>query len=614
MSIHLPGFHGDPGAGDLSGMAALVRSARDHSVATLAEASQVEEALGQLDANRGQAISAATEALTAVAPRLATVGRSYGQVADALDAYSLEVTRLGDDVRSLGFEAQRVHEEMRHTINRLAGMPGSGVSPGTPWNGSPAPGTTHSAMAHSGMIHPGTDGGTGLPSTDQIPTLLARWSALADEYRVLLGRHGDLTVGRSRANVRAVEALSMVEIAEGFAAYRAADIPVSVVAVSVWALNASRVTPERLARLDPVPAALLWASLSEADRRRLVRERPDLIGSTEGIPATDRHTANVAHLREELRRVKHQIDTASVNRTPLSGDLIERLRGLEVLYRLYGSGVSVDRSPPEYLVSLDTTLPGAPLAAVAVGNLDTAGTAVYLVPGMNSSTVGTEGLVSAARTLYAGAVAEGDSDLAVVAWLDYRAPKLSDTAAGSLSVLSDHSARVGAERLVHSLEGYNAVQQQSGLAGSLHVVAHSYGTTTASLALATRDLGVDSFTMLGSAGLVPEIAHARDLHVDNGRVYAIENAGDATADLGRLSTAHPVDPVRDRDFGAVVLGSDGVVRADGTELRAARGHDLNGTGQQHYLSPGTESWANVVNVILGRVDRLTLPRTGSGGP
>lgn len=137
----------------------------------------------------------------------------------------------------------------------------------------------------------------------------------------------------------------------------------------------------------------------------------------------------------------------------------------------------------------------------------------------------------------------GPGARAVVAWIGYETPTEATVTQG------DH-ARAGAARLIAELERFNATR--AGRDVELHVVAHSYGLTTAANALATADLRVESVTFLGSAGIEQDIATADQVHA--GRVYAGQapdvamwESGDPWAHLGRLGSGRK-NPM-DGDFG-----------------------------------------------------------------
>ena len=137
-------------------------------------------------------------------------------------------------------------------------------------------------------------------------------------------------------------------------------------------------------------------------------------------------------------------------------------------------------------------------------------------------------------------------------------------------------------------------------------VAHSYGTTTSSIALTQSGTQVDSFVSLGSAGLPPNIDRASDLNaaeVFAGQardVVAIDPAGgDQWAWTGRLSPEHPVNPIED-DFGAHAFGTDG----GATGARVTDHSPLTPTGNG-YLDRGTESLENVAFATTGQGDQAS---------
>lgn len=183
---------------------------------------------------------------------------------------------------------------------------------------------------------------------------------------------------------------------------------------------------------------------------------------------------------------------------------------------------------------------------------------------------------------------------AVIAWIGYEAPP--SPSEGNFSVLSNALARQGAENLNHALNG---ISSASGGA-TINVVAHSYGSTTASIALSESDLRVDSFVAIGSAGFPTEINEAHDLNAE--RVFAGEARavvplpgarGDAWAWIGRTSD-HPVDPTHPL-FGATTFDVDGGEDGAGVTQHVTTTPD--GTG---YLDRMTQSLTNVARATVGR--------------
>jgi hypothetical protein len=218
-------------------------------------------------------------------------------------------------------------------------------------------------------------------------------------------------------------------------------------------------------------------------------------------------------------------------------------------------------SQKRYLVELTNDKP--PLAAVAIGNLDTAQQVTYAVPGMGTFTTDMALWTQGAQNLYdrqgwAGA----PKARAVVSWIGYVTPPPPP----SIDVTEGAFAARGATKLTEAINGFWAsrVSDQKVDLPSLSIVAHSYGTTTAADALYGSDLNVYSFVMLGSAGIDQRIPNAAALHVPH--VYAGEAAADQEARLGRLDRVDPRSPA----FGATVIDVDG----DGIHgLVPVTGHD-----------------------------------------
>ncbi|MFB3979513.1 alpha/beta hydrolase [Microbacterium proteolyticum] len=166
-------------------------------------------------------------------------------------------------------------------------------------------------------------------------------------------------------------------------------------------------------------------------------------------------------------------------------------------------GVPATKAPVT-LVSLTSDSP--PLAAVAIGDLDTADNATYLVPGMGTPTAGMHAWTTSALNLHLSQTdAQPGASHAVVAWVGYETPPIPGEQ-GGLDVLQNELAEVGGARLNSAPNGFGATRGST--APALNVVAHSYGTTTAAFALQECGTRVDTFDSVGSAGLPESAAHA----------------------------------------------------------------------------------------------------------
>jgi len=251
---------------------------------------------------------------------------------------------------------------------------------------------------------------------------------------------------------------------------------------------------------------------------------------------------------------------------------------------------------------MSLTADSPPLAAVSIGNLDTADDITYAVPGMGTTT---EGMGDWVRTAQNIATLQDQVDSgrqhAVVAWVGYETPPVP-VAQGGFDVLGTELAEKGGRALAADLSALDIIRPSA----EVNVVAHSYGTTTASIALSQGEAQVDSFVTLGSAGLPPEVDQAGKLkaeHVFAGQaqdVWAVDPAGgDQWAWTGRASWAHPVNPI-DPSFGAHTFS----VAGEGTQLPVTD-HGVSTAAGTGYLDLRTESLRNVALATTGQGDQVS---------
>ncbi|WP_448255611.1 alpha/beta hydrolase [Microbacterium aurum] len=377
----------------------------------------------------------------------------------------------------------------------------------------------------------------------------------------------------------------------------------------------ARNEPDALAPMtgnDPAVTAAWWDAMPEADRHRLIEAAPGVIGNLEGVLYADRDQANRIWLDEQLAQARNALDSAEqppdfwqllMNPRGTSdaqafaiAEARERLEGLEGVQR---SLRTVDGGEPRFLVSLTGNTP--PLAAVAIGDVDTADVVSYTVPGMSATTTDMAGWAQSAQNLqFAQADADPGRTHAVIAWMGYETPPVPVTQ-GGFDVLDTKLAEAGAVKLNTALGGLGATRPDA----VTNIVAHSYGTTTTAIALSTPGAHVDNFVSLGSAGLPSDIDEASDLRAETvyagqaRSVMAIDpEPGDQWAWSGRLGN-HPVDP-SGPTFGAVNFGTDSGVGGNPVTDHGTTTPTGNG-----YLDNETESLRNVANATTGHADRLT---------
>jgi hypothetical protein len=346
---------------------------------------------------------------------------------------------------------------------------------------------------------------------------------------------------------------------------------------------------------------------------------PVVFGNLEGLPYKARDHANqtalkaaVADVEAQLAQIQALVDDTTVDygemppvAAVLRKSLTDLQKQLDVLRNiqdaLKGPRGSADR---RHLISFTRDKP--PLAAVSVGDLDTAGSVTYAVPGMGTTTSDMTGWTKAAQNLH-DLLPQGS---AVVSWIGYETPPVPALENNiNVGVFDVNRAVAGGQKLAGALGGLAAVRGKT--APQVNIVAHSYGTTTAAVALTQPGIQVDNFITLGSAGLPDNVHTAADLnagHVYSGhardKIPGETESGDQWAWVGRdNSRDHHVNPMKP-EFGSHAFGTDtgddaGRFVTDHNPLMADDGE------QAGYFDKRTESLKNTAWAIKGETEKIT---------
>ncbi|WP_114588604.1 alpha/beta hydrolase [Microbacterium arborescens] len=355
------------------------------------------------------------------------------------------------------------------------------------------------------------------------------------------------------------------------AAYDAALAELAGGAGPAMTSQAQNLLDQLLAADTPQAVLELWLAHPEL-QDEIARAHPDIIGNLDGIPYDVRGRIN----RERLEALYNS------NLTGEFGDQIDALWN-----------TLVQGAPPPLLVSFDPDGSAQVTAALAYGDLATATDINVLVPGMLSNVTGMGEWGDSARALNAAG-----SNIASVVWFGYDSPTVAEEP-------SMQRANDGAPALRAFLLGLDAVHP----AAEKAVIAHSYGSTTAALAIGSRPdaLGVDQFIAVGSAGFPSDPQILSNLQNAEGlRMYATLSENDAWARIGRDTSwggAHGTVP--ETLPGMTEFGSDGG-RADGEDLAPTPGHAAHSGGNgplpsgdgEGYLVEGSESFYNIQQIIL----------------
>lgn len=334
---------------------------------------------------------------------------------------------------------------------------------------------------------------------------------------------------------------------------------------------------------NPVEVAANWDRLEAAEQQRLIAEAPWVVGNLPGLPFAVRDAAN-----------RNMIEFYGANPSALNERGLRVLRQLEEL-------CSRSEEPQVSVVALDLS-GDVPLAAIGYGDLDRADNVTWQVPGMESDADKALATWDAAsRNLYEEQSFLLKDDVlerttGVINYLEYDTPDLSDSL-NEYGVLSTALARKGARRLAREIDGTWATRNLGrDVTPGFHtpgsprigVAAHSYGTTTAADALTLTRFEIDSFSMLGSAGLDMGVVDSLDAlrvarHVSGRRaIYASHASEDRLAPIG-LSAGNRANPTpglhvdgAPRYSDALGFSSDGYRLPNGFEFEETDGHSVIG--------------------------------------
>lgn len=356
---------------------------------------------------------------------------------------------------------------------------------------------------------------------------------------------------------------------------------------------------------SPTDNASWWKALGSGQQEQVIREHPGWIGNLDGVPFAARDLANRALLiasRTDLMAQWQQLEANLADNW--LGDVFTT--DDEALEQVMDKVASVDaieqtlaQLGPRQLLLLDLE-PERAQAAIARGNVDTADNVAVFVPGLTAT-------VTDSMKVYDGDMdqlqrraeqeskrANPDQHLttATVTWIGYQAPQLGWDLIGANSVADDHAAQAGAAKLVPFLRGIDAARDHD---AHLSVLGHSYGSTTAGLAL-QQDTGVDDVVFFGSPGIGTN--HLGDLSVPGGHTYYIEARWDPVGDLGQFG----LDPSHLAGIDHASAKASTVVDPVTGEIRRF----TEVTGHTSYLVDDSTSQYNMSVVVAGVPDRRVL--------
>jgi Alpha/beta hydrolase len=225
----------------------------------------------------------------------------------------------------------------------------------------------------------------------------------------------------------------------------------------------------------------------------VIREHPDWIGNRDGVPFAARDEANRAllgvdrdHLVAPQERLNAHLSGSWLGAT-LTNDDAPLAHAEAKLASLKAVEQTLARDGERQLLLMDLSREREQ-AAIARGAVDSADNVAVFVPGLTANVNDSMKdydhemgqLQHRAELENKRANPAGDSTTATVTWIGYQAPQLCWDLIGDNSVADDHAALAGAAQLVPFLQGIGAARDHD---AHLSLLGHSYGSTTAGLAL-----------------------------------------------------------------------------------------------------------------------------------
>ncbi len=361
-------------------------------------------------------------------------------------------------------------------------------------------------------------------------------------------------------------------------------------------------------RGSPADNATWWRTLSPAQQEQVITERPASIGNRDGVSFSARDLANRAMLvvdRGSLMASKARLETVlfgkwtgtAVDVNDNVANAIARLDQVkDKLASLDAIEATLAKPGDRQMVLLDMTHERAQ-AAIAHGNVESADNVAVFVPGMTitvndsiqSSDVDMGHLQERAQLESERVSPTRIATTATITWIGYQIPMWRDLLNPEKSGASITAARKGAAQLVPFLRGIGASRDDR---AHLTLLGHSYGSTTAGLAL-RQATGVDDAVFFGSPGLGTD--HIADLRLSAGHVHYLEARDDVIGALGILG----VDPSHLEGISQASTGESTVV--DPTTGLVRHFHEV--TGHSSYLDEDSTSQYNVSVIVAGLPDR-----------
>lgn len=356
---------------------------------------------------------------------------------------------------------------------------------------------------------------------------------------------------------------------------------------------------------DPQTVRQWWDGLTPQEREFLIRQRPDVIGWLDGVPAADRDEANrlvLSAVAAGLEARKAQLE----DRSPAEAQHREldeinvKLRGIDAIRDRMGTADTVVEAGAEraYLLGFDQS--GNGRAIVAIGDPDTAGNLATYVPGTGAGLRSVGGALARADLMTSEANAFDPSRrTSTIMWIGYDAPQSVVPQAQDPSWAQD-----AAGDLNRFQDGLRTTHEK---APAQHtVIGHSYGSTVIGVTAGTVGIDADNVIFVGSPGIRAD--HVNELNGADGQPLPADRVWSSHARRDPIQYASytdlvPVDSALQLEpADQLVHGRNPTTPEFGVQVFTSDPGSPVATGKAHsqYWDPYSSSLRNITYIVTGR--------------
>jgi hypothetical protein len=362
-----------------------------------------------------------------------------------------------------------------------------------------------------------------------------------------------------------------------------------------------------------------WRALPDAQKKQLIDEHPEMIGNLNGVDSSSRNQANRAMLTEEIDRV--QTEYNDLNRQyigapgqyGLATHVEAKKKELDNLTALQRTLDEQHRASPEDQGGNPFLLVFEPdgeetKAAVAVGDPDKSQHVSVTVPGVNTTVGSMQGMVKEAGALRRETLGILDSSdragetVSTIAWIGYDPPDVNGGA--PWQAIGDGKAKDGAGDLADFTASLGLTSDYSQAEQHLVLNGHSYGSTTASLALQEDpNHVVDDTVFYGSPGVYANATAT--LGLEHGHAYLMNDPDDTWINFAATEGFHGPNPFNS-DF--IQLSTEERTTEDNVHRDGVDTHSQYARPQENQGTPGTDenplriSGYNLAAILADRPD------------